>query len=131
MTSIHHIGITCKNIKQSEEFYVKHFGFIKTKEAIAPAKLMQQLFGISSPAKLVYLECENKQLLELFEFPEAKNLNPSMGSISHISLSVRNRDEVAKRLKATGVEIKTFTKDNGDYIYFSIDPDGVMIELKD
>ncbi|NQU17664.1 MAG: hypothetical protein HQ564_06310 [Candidatus Saganbacteria bacterium] len=54
-----------------------------------------------------------------------------MGSISHLALSVGNREEIAEKLRTTGVEVKIFTKDDGGKVYFAVDPDGVMVELKD
>jgi len=131
MGLIHHIGITCSDIVKSEEFYCKSFGLTKTKEAKVPENFIQQVFGINSSAILVYLKAKNGQLLELFEFPEAKNLKSSMGSISHLALSVGNREEIAEKLRTTGVEVKIFTKDDGRKVYFAVDPDGVMVELKD
>ncbi|MFC1571255.1 VOC family protein [Candidatus Margulisiibacteriota bacterium] len=130
MTQLHHIGLTCSDIKISEKFYIENFGLEKTKEVSVPARLMMEIFGIDSLAKMVYLKAGNS-MIELFDFPEAKDLKPAMGNISHMALSVENRKEVFERMKSNGLKTILVDKGEGQFVYFVKDPDGVLIELKD
>ncbi len=129
MTHIHHIGITCSDINRSERFYLEHFGLKKIKEIDAPAAWMKNIFNINSPAKLVYLKSEDA-VIELFHFSEA-GLKPTLGSISHFALTVKNRKHAFEKFKNDGFKTIFNDKGDGDYTYFIKDPDGVLIELKD
>lgn len=129
MTDLHHVGITCSDIKKSERFYIGNFGLENIREMDVPAEITKKIFGIDSLAKIIFLKAGNS-IIELFDFPEAK-LKPAMGTISHIALSVGNPKEVFDKMKGIGIETILIDKGNGKYNYFVKDPDGVLIELKD
>ena len=128
MTTFHHIGITCQDIEKSKEFYCKYLGFTFRNEASAPEALIKNVFAINSPAKIIYLVSENT-LIELFSFPDDKQ--PSkMGSVSHIALTVSDREGLFEKLKTNGHKTIKYQKDDGGFILFVKDPDGILIELK-
>ena len=70
-------------------------------------------------------------IVELFEFPQVKDLKAGMGSITHFALGVGNPKEVYERLRGQGVESILIDKGKGKYTYFIKDPDGILIELKE
>lgn len=131
MVWIQHLGITCKNISDSLKFYTENFDLVKIRESIVPQKETKQIFGVDSPAHIVTLKAENNQEIELFEFPEANNNNCRMGNISHFALFVGNRRETLNKFIAKG--LKTIYIDRGDnrFVYFAVDPDGNLIELRE
>lgn len=128
MTRLQHIGITCSNLRKSEKFYIEHFDLENVHEMDVAAETIKKIFGINSKAKLVFLKGENS-IVELFDFPEAK-IKPSMGSITHLALSVENPKEIFEKMKAKGIENIMIDKGNNQYAYFIKDPDGVLVELK-
>ncbi|MFH1347228.1 MAG: VOC family protein [Candidatus Margulisiibacteriota bacterium] len=128
MTDLHHVGITCSDIRRSERFYIDNFGLENVQEMDVPAEIAKKIFGIDSPARIIFLKAENS-IIELFDFPEAK-LKPTMGTISHIALSVASPKEAFDKMNGKGIEVVLIDKGNGKYNYFVKDPDGVLIELK-
>ena len=130
MTWLQHVGITCSDIKKSEKFYAENFGLEKVREMDVPAEMIKKIFGIESSAKIIYLKAQDS-IVELFDFLEARDIKSSLGSISHIALSVGNRKEIYENLKSKGAETILIDKGDGKYTYFVKDPDGVLIELKE
>ena len=129
MFCLHHIGITCSDIVASERFYVENFGLLKIKEKVESAEIIQQIFGINSPARIVLLK-SGETMVELFEFPEVDH-QPIMGSVSHFALCVADTKKAYEKLKAKGIETIMIDRGKEKHIYFVKDPDGVLIELRD
>ncbi|MFH1683521.1 MAG: VOC family protein [Candidatus Margulisiibacteriota bacterium] len=129
MTDLHHVGLTCSDLRKSEKFYVDNFGLENVREMDVPAEMVKKIFGIDSSAKILFLKGGNS-MVELFDFSEAK-LKPTMGTISHIALSVGSPKEVFDKMKGRGIETVLIDKGNERYNYFVKDPDGVLIELKE
>ena len=103
MATFHYVGLTCQNIEESKSFYEKYFGFSLRNETKASQEMMQNVFGISSPAEIFVLICENT-IIELFDFSQDKQ-PASMGSISHFALSVADRLALFKQIKADGYSV--------------------------
>lgn len=95
-----------------------------------PTQIIKKIFGINSPAKIICLKAGDS-IIELFEFPKAKGVKPSMGTITHIALSVSNRKETFQKMKNKNTVTVLIDKGDGNFTYFVKDPDGVLIELKD
>jgi len=131
MAWIQHLGITCSNIEESLKFYLDNFGMNKVRESTVPAKETKQLFGVDSSAHIITLKAENNQELELFEFPEAGEIKSKMGSISHFAFFVGNRKEFHDRLAARGGRTIFIDRGENRFVYFAIDPDGNLIELRE
>jgi catechol 2,3-dioxygenase-like lactoylglutathione lyase family enzyme len=130
MSWLQHVGITCSDIRRSEKFYVQYFGLENVREIDVPAAIIKKIFGIDSSARLIYLKGGNS-IVELFDFPEAKDQKPMMGNISHIALAVGKPGELFEKLKKDGVETILIDKGSGKYTYFIKGPDGVLIELRE
>jgi len=129
MSRLQHVGITRSDLRKSEKFYIEHFGLENVHEMDVAAETINKIFGINSSAKLVFLKGENT-IVELFDFPEVKT-KPSMGSITHLALSVGNPKEIFEKMKVKGIETTLINKGNNQFAYFVKDPDGVLVELKE
>lgn len=131
MVWLQHIGLTCSDLKTTEEFYTQNFGFKKVVEREISARLTKEIFGYDSPAKMVYLKAEKDQEIELFYFPNLKAKVPVMGKISHFTLMVDDRVKCYEKLKSRNVETIAAQKEDGRFVYFAKDPAGNLIELRD
>jgi catechol 2,3-dioxygenase-like lactoylglutathione lyase family enzyme len=129
MTGLQHVGLTCSDLKRSEQFYAENFGLENVHAMDVDAATIKKIFGIESPAKIIFLKAGNS-IIELFDFPEAK-VKPRMGSITHIALAVSEPQRTFEQMKARGAETILIDKGNDQYTYFVKDPDGVLVELKE
>jgi len=115
-TSIDHVNMKVKNLKQSVEFYKNLFGFeIKQKENVNK---------LDAPSKIIGNDAIK---LCLYEIP---NMSPE-GGIAHFGFNIANFNEVIEKCKELGVEILyggvvDWEKSKSIYI---IDPSGYEIEL--
>ncbi|MCH8914372.1 MAG: VOC family protein [Thaumarchaeota archaeon] len=115
-TSIDHVNMKVKNLKQSVEFYKNLFGFkIKQEENVNKLDVPSKIIG-NDAIKLC-----------LYEIPD---MSPD-GGIAHFGFNIANFNEVIEKCKELGVEILyggivDWEKSKSIYI---VDPSGYEIEL--
>ena len=115
-TSIDHVNMKVKNLKQSVEFYKNLFGFkIKQEENVNKLDVPSKIIG-NDAIKLC-----------LYEIPD---MSPE-GGIAHFGFNIANFNEVIEKCKELGVEILyggivDWEKSKSIYI---VDPSGYEIEL--
>lgn len=121
-----HVGLNCKDIDITEQFYVKHFGF-KRKRVIP-----------LGDDKIVYIKSDNIYL-ELFQAKESspeslyQNDGPPYAGFRHIAFQVDNIDDKLRSIGADAV-ISLGPMNFDDFIkgWRSVwikDPDGRIIEI--
>ena len=133
MASIQHIGITCSDLTRSEKFYTEKFGMKKVREIEVGAETMKAIFGIDSPAKIVTMDAEHGQAVELFEFRKKEVLTPNAATqigLTHLQVIIADLEGSFNKFIAEGIPTIRVNRPQGGYIYFIKDPDGVLIELK-
>ncbi|MFC1767067.1 VOC family protein, partial [Candidatus Margulisiibacteriota bacterium] len=59
------------------------------------------------------------------------NIPPNIKFDSHFALFVGDRKEFIEKLKKLGMETIVADRGDGNLVYFTKDPDGVLIELRD
>jgi len=128
MIRFHHLGIVCRDLEKSKDFYLNFLGFKLRNEIEAPASLMKALFDINSKAKISFLISGNI-IIELFSFPDEQH-KQRMGTLFHFCLTVDTPNEVFAKIKEAGYQTIKEPKADGEHILFVKDPDGVLIELK-
>ncbi len=125
-----HIGIFTDNPYRMIEFYRYNFGFRRVKEEILDRKLVKHIFGLNAKCLLIKL-ANNHVVIELFVPLNKKNRMKNFHhGYNHIGLAVRNRKSFLKLLKQNRRKIITI-KRNGYNAFFTIDPDGNRIEIRE
>ncbi len=126
-----HIGIVVKSLEDSRKFYEDVMGFKTHHDAEFPGELMNRVFGIDSPAKVAFLNCDSGAI-EIFMFdnnPQDTHV-PGKCGINHFAIEVENVEDYVNSLKIKGAKLNPIKK--GDRtIWFASDPDGNIIELKE
>ncbi|MFC1559691.1 VOC family protein, partial [Candidatus Margulisiibacteriota bacterium] len=120
-------------IERSRKFYAEVFGMEVTGDRELSEELMMKLFGAGSRARLVKLKIGDI-IVELFKFIDMKDQKtdiPYNIGISHFALFVGDRKEFIEKLKKLGMETIVADRGDGNLVYFTKDPDGVLIELRD
>ena len=122
MTAVQHIAFNCRNLKISEQFYTKHFGFRRSR-----------VFNPDTPGEFVMLRL-GSTCIELFQASEhkAKACQQPVG-FQHLALEVSNLEKVIKQLKVDGIKTEEIIDCSsivkGMKICFFNDPDGNRLEL--
>ncbi len=124
MNACHHIAFNCVDRKQQERFYVRHFGFTRSR-----------VFHPEKPNEFVLLRLGNMRI-ELFsaqpEHLKEKGSEQPIG-FRHLAFTVPNLEAKIKELQAAGTQpddiIDCDHMAKGLRICFFKDPEGNMIEL--
>ena len=129
--SIAHVGILVKSLEESVKYYEEVLGFEKRHSSELPANIMNDAFDISVPAKVQLLSCNNS-MVELFELQDSDKFCSStvLSGINHFAIEVDDLKAYVEAIGVKGGKTKSFKK--GDRtIWFAIDPNGVLIELRE
>tara|TARA_Y100000591_G_C21815285_1_gene690351 strand:- start:465 stop:896 length:432 start_codon:yes stop_codon:yes gene_type:complete len=132
-----HTGIVTTNLEESLNFYINLLGFKKLKTANEDEKLMKKILSLKKcKLKTVKIGLKNKILIELLYF---KNLNKKKRSIkifdpglTHISLTVKNLEQIYKRLKTSKISFlsePSLSHDKKVKLVFCKSPENIFIEL--
>ncbi len=115
-TSIDHVNMKVKNLKDSVEFYKNLFGFeIKQKENPNKADVPSVIIGNDSIKLCMY---------------EIPDMSPE-GGIAHFGFNIENFDKVIDRCKANNVQILyggVVDWESSKSVYI-VDPSGYEVEL--
>jgi glyoxylase I family protein len=123
MTAIQHVAFNCMDLKKTEDFYTKHFGFRRAR-----------VFNAGKPNEFLLLR-RDKFCLEIFP---AKNAQDAVQAeqplgFKHMAFEVDNIEEAVIKLNADGVKTDNIIDCSaiikGMRICFFNDPDGNRIEL--
>ncbi len=123
---LNHVGIINENKEQAVRFYGDFLGLDKTKEAMLPQELSEQLFDYSSEIKMMVFEKDGMKI-EVFICPGCKTqLSPDF---RHIGLFLDDLPQIIKKASEAGVEhIAGTTADKT--VHFIKDFYGNLIEIK-
>ena len=125
MAMINHIAFLCRNVPAQEAFYIKHFGFKRSRT-----------FNAGLPNEFIMLKLGSVRL-ELFptdveKIGDAKGGEQTIG-FRHMAFDVPKLEPAIEALKADGIEPdaiidvgKVFA---GGRIVFFRDPEGNIVEL--
>ncbi len=119
-----HVAIYCRDIERSVDFYTRVLG---TTELFTKTKPDGSLW-------YVYLHAGSRTFLELFPLPLPEEGKPQEGvapGVAHICLGVDDIHEAARRVLAEGWQLEGEPRIGGDgnWQVWTVDPDGVRIEL--
>ena len=123
MNAVQHIAFTCRDIRKSEAFYTKHFGFRRARvfnRGRADEFLMLRLGGMC---------------IELFQAPAgAAAAAPASGAgYKHLAFEVPSVDAAVARLRDDGMAPDPVSDCSaivpGMKVCFFQDPDGNRVEL--
>lgn len=129
MFKLHHIAISVKDCKVSEEFYAI-FDFKKVHTWVAEDNSLQ----------IVHLKNKEDSILELFcyasfqaipDYTKSNETNLPVVGVKHFALQVDSIEETKAMLEKKGINPQ---KDiqmgrTGIQYFFIIDPDGILIEI--
>ena len=119
-----HVSLNCRNVAAQEKFYVKHFGFQRSR-----------IFNVGKPDQFVMLKLGSVRL-ELYPSDSA-NLDQKGGEqgvgFKHLSFDVPKLESAIEPLRADGIEPDPI-QDVGESIpglrvVFFRDPEGNIIEF--
>lgn len=141
-TSMHHTGMTVRDVKRSTEFY-EQLGFVRSfpePVEVTGEAWAETVIGLDKPSLLVMFVSIGEQQLELIQFlrPEGSQ-SSSTGSNdvgdAHIALSVDDVRAEYDRLNRLGVNFvsEPVTVTDGTFAgvtaVYGRDPDGYTFEL--
>lgn len=143
-----HIGLTVPDINKAVEFYEKVLGFyiimrpteVKEDPNTAIGIMCRDVFGTGFGSfKIAHMSTSDKIGIELFEFPNTKNLpapkfNPFQTGVFHFSVQDPNVEELVKRIVAAGgkqrMPIRYYYPGKKPYrMVYCEDPFGNIIEI--
>jgi glyoxylase I family protein len=123
MNAIQHIAFTCRDLKRSEAFYTRHFGFRRAR-----------VFNRGRPDEFLMLRLGGV-CIELFQAPAgAAPAAPVTGvGYKHLAFEVRDLDAAVARLREDGIAPDPVADCSaivpGMRVCFFQDPDGNRVEL--
>ena len=93
MVLFQHMAFKCKNLKKTEVFYTKHFGFKRAR-----------VFNAGKADEFLLLRL-GKVCIELFPTKDTQDLKQSAQPLGfqHMAFEVDNIEEAVTKLKADGV----------------------------
>ncbi len=136
---IDHLAIVVTDLERSRKFF-EILGFEETIRSSLDALFLESVTGIKGAAgSFVGMKHQTSQLvIELLAFSNPKPLsdpdcgNPNHIGFRHLAFSVKDIEQVVRRLKEIGVEflspIRTWEKTGKRLVYFH-GPDGILMEL--
>jgi len=125
-----HAGILAGSLDASVRFYCDVMGFKKEKKFRLSAEIMEKIFGLALPAEVEVLSSDSGSV-EIFMLegaPEEK-IRSCRSAVSHFAVEVDDLNGYLERIRSNGGTLKPVDRD-GRTIWFAVDPDGSLIELK-
>ena len=120
MARIDHIHIRASNPGKTIDFFKTFFG----------ARVTREFENLGRKITVLSLEGEtNLSVLHLP--PAAENPKPEMATIDHIGISVKNIEDLIRRLKERGSKfpVDLTQSPSGAKVAFCLGPDNVYLEL--
>lgn len=124
MVAVQHMAFGCKNIKVSEKFFSKHFGFKRVRT-----------FNKGTPGEFIMLRCSNA-CLELFQAGEKEKAlsgGEQPVGFKHLAFEVESIERTVAGLKADGIKTDDIIDCSsivpGMRVCFFNDPDGNRLEV--
>ena len=106
-----HVGLVTPNIDRSLNFYLKILNFKLIKKKIENRKLIKKLLRVKDGNLTTYKIGLNKKIiLELLDFKiKRKNLNLKLNDngLTHISLTVKNIENLKRRIKKNKISFNS------------------------
>ncbi|TFF90286.1 MAG: VOC family protein [Promethearchaeota archaeon] len=128
MSKLNHIALISHSEAESDKFYVDLLGLEKKYTFNVNSKLMNSIFGINKEMKVVRYGNDNYDL-EIFI---TEDLKVDENSISHIGITVEDKEEFLKKSQSLGFRVnKILKKDEDTYYLFVRDASGNYFEIKE
>lgn len=131
-----HVGLVTPNIDRSLNFYLKTLNFKLIKKKIENRKLIKKLLRVKDGNLTTYKIGLNKKIiLELLDFKiKRKNLNLKLNDngLTHISLTVKNIENLKRKLKKNKISFNSKILRSDDKkvkLVFCKTPENIYLEL--
>ena len=131
-----HVGLVTPNIDRSLNFYLKILNFKLIKKKIENRKLIKKLLRVKDGNLTTYKIGLNKKIiLELLDFKiKRKNLNLKLNDngLTHISLTVKNIENLKRRIKKNKISFNSKILRSDDKkvkLVFCKTPENIYLEL--
>lgn len=132
-----HAGLVTTNLEESLNFYVNLLGMKKIRVIDESKTLMKKLIKIKNCNLItVKLGLNNKVFLELLYFKDLQNtkkkIKISTPGLTHISITVKNLNQMYKKLKKEKIKFLSkpqFSHDKKVKLAFCKSPENIFIEL--
>ena len=131
-----HVGLVTPNIDRSLNFYLKILNFKLIKKKIENRKLIKKLLRVKDGNLTTYKIGLNKKIiLELLDFKiKRKNLNLKLNDngLTHISLTVKNIENLKRKLKKNKISFNSKILRSDDKkvkLVFCKTPENIYLEL--
>jgi catechol 2,3-dioxygenase-like lactoylglutathione lyase family enzyme len=138
MFRLRHIGIVVRDLKKSVQFYEDLFGLVTINEMTENGKYVEDLVGIQGASiDWAKLKGEDGTVIELLEyknntFSEKNNYPANRLGCSHIAISVKEIDEIYKKLELYDCQCNSkplFSPDGKVKVMYCHDIDGTILEI--
>ena len=133
MVSLEHVAITVENLDKAMDFYSDVFGFslLKKKQKSELGITYALLQTDNLRIELIEPLTKNSDKEEIEENQELVTKLCNRKGLNHLSIRVKNLNEIADKLKKKGAKkiAELGSKDGSSKLIFYTDMDGNMIEL--
>ena len=138
MIKIRHTGLVTNDLKESLKFWIKYLKFKMKKEMDEDGDLIDKIMLYQNVKVKTYkLADNNNMLLELLYFknsPKIKNnkIKPYTNGFTHISVTVKNLDNLYKFLKKKKIKFNSkpqVSLDGNVLMTYCRTPEGAFLEL--
>jgi catechol 2,3-dioxygenase-like lactoylglutathione lyase family enzyme len=120
-----HVGLVSSSEQDADRFFGDLLGLPKTRKSSLSCELVQALFGIDQDCELAYYG-DAGLVFEVFLMGWSE---PSTRRISHTCIEVADLEDLLRRSRAMGFEVREVQK-GGKVIVFLADADGNLFEVK-
>lgn len=121
-----HAGVCVSSEDRARLVFEDVFGLKSTKDFQAPAELIQTLFGVDEPVRILVYGAGPADI-EVFVCATAAGRAPGF---SHLCLECADRDSLVSRARDAGFGVRRHARADGSFIIFIQDPDANLYEIK-
>lgn len=133
--SVHHFGLTVRDLDASSAWYCEHLGFIDRGRSEISGEGISAQTGVGGTVVKTALLVGSNTILELLEYasPESDSPAPECWAVgaAHVCVTVEDIEDVIARMTESGVRFHSQPSQlvPGTKMIYVRDPDGIMVEL--
>ena len=122
---LHHIALVCRSEERSDRFYWDLLGLEKQPARDIPARMMNDIFGLTVPATLINYTRDGLWF-EIF-IADVAETTP----VSHHCLAVDDRRALVEKCRQLNFPVREIPKPDGSSLVFIEDADQNQFEIKE